>query len=254
MISNRYIEFLERFGDYLVPLRDYAFAVDPKRTTKYHLLGLRHDVDKRPDIAVKMARVESDRGVYATYCLLHTADYWKDQSTNDFIRRLVDLGHEVAFHNDLLSVLCRNRELPGVPSVAATLEEFLARCSYCGADITGTSSHGAKLAREHRFLNYYVWREWTRRYESHPCFDFIDFDDGKSIPIPKLKMADYGLDYEAYALSDYDGNDYYSDTHGGFNPDVVAAKMMEHGQIQVLVHPNKRTPAKDGERKFLWVT
>lgn len=64
---------------------------------------LRHDVDYSPAAALRLAALESARGVRATYFLLLNTFYYNLLSPEhaEVARRLVELGHEVGLHYDL---------------------------------------------------------------------------------------------------------------------------------------------------------
>src|SRR5437016_12309970 len=91
-----YARFLDRLGGRdVVPLRELARGAGD--------LALRHDVDSRLDSALRLARLEHERGLRATYFVLHTAPYWDRDDLVARVRDLQELGHEVGFHNDLLT-------------------------------------------------------------------------------------------------------------------------------------------------------
>lgn len=61
---------------------------------------LRHDVDLSVEAAVRMARIESDLGIRATYCVLLTSPLYNplDRETRRGLHEIESLGHEVALH------------------------------------------------------------------------------------------------------------------------------------------------------------
>jgi hypothetical protein len=63
---------------------------------------LRHDVDFSPEKARRMARIESDRDVSATYFFLLRSSLYNtlDAETESVVREIIDLGHDVALHFD----------------------------------------------------------------------------------------------------------------------------------------------------------
>jgi hypothetical protein len=64
---------------------------------------LRHDVDYDPAPALRLARLEADRGFRATYFLLLNSVYYNLLGPEHaaFPRQLVEMGHEVGLHYDL---------------------------------------------------------------------------------------------------------------------------------------------------------
>lgn len=60
---------------------------------------IRHDVDRKPGNALRMAEVESDLGLHATYYFRTRWYTFKP----DIIRRISSLGHEIGYHYESLS-------------------------------------------------------------------------------------------------------------------------------------------------------
>lgn len=63
-------------------------------------LHLRHDVDLSLDDALKMARIEAEADVQATYCILLTSPLYNplDRDNAATIREIDALGHDVGLH------------------------------------------------------------------------------------------------------------------------------------------------------------
>ncbi|MBN2125636.1 MAG: hypothetical protein JW821_15165, partial [Deltaproteobacteria bacterium] len=88
------LEEILRTGRPVFPLREYI------RTGRGvpALFILRHDVDRRPVNALKMALLEHGRGVRTTYYFRVRPGVFKQE----IIRRIADLGHEVGYHYEAL--------------------------------------------------------------------------------------------------------------------------------------------------------
>jgi len=210
-----YERFLDRLaGRAVVPLREFARGAGD--------LALRHDVDSRLDSALVLARLEGDRGLRATYFVLHTAPYWEDEGLLPRLLRLQELGHEVGFHNDLVT-LQRVRGVDVGPFLRAELERLRA----AGIAITGCSAHGSPWCHRLGYHNNYVFEGWD---EPQPGFPNTQVAQ-------KLDPRDFGLEYEAYHLGE---DAYYSDSRfergRRWHPsqlDVGTAR----GRVIVLTHP-----------------
>ena len=63
---------------------------------------LRHDIDNQIDRALKMAEIESDKGVKSTYFVLLTTDFYNVASEKNraMIKQMQSLGHEIGLHYD----------------------------------------------------------------------------------------------------------------------------------------------------------
>jgi len=67
---------------------------------------LRHDVDRYPKIALRMAILEAELGVKATYFFRILPSVFKE----DIITKIQELGHEVSYHYEDLSLMKGNFE------------------------------------------------------------------------------------------------------------------------------------------------
>lgn len=69
-------------------------------------LILRHDVDRYPNNTLQMAKLEFEAGIKATYYFRIIPSVYKE----DIIKQVHDLGHEVAYHYEDLSLCKGNYE------------------------------------------------------------------------------------------------------------------------------------------------
>lgn len=99
---------------------------------------LRHDVDRRPQLACEFARLEQQLGVRSTY-------YFRANGSGEFpaaaVTTIAKLGHEVGYHYEDLS-FCKGDRDAAIARFSRNLETFrkLAPC------IT-VSMHGAPLSK-----------------------------------------------------------------------------------------------------------
>ena len=177
---DEYGRFLDRLAERdIVTLREFARGEGD--------FALRHDVDSRLESALELARLERERGLVATYFVLHTAAYWGRADLIERLRELQDLGHEVGFHNDLLTV---ERTVGG--DVAEVLGRELARLRAGGIDVVGAAAHGSPWCHRLGFHNNYVFRGWDEPVPGFPATEVRH----------KLDPAAFGLEYEAYHLDE----------------------------------------------------
>ena len=76
-------------GYNFVTFNEYCRGVDDD-----YFVVLRHDVDKLPQNALRMARIEHDLGVKSTYYFRKINGSFESQ----FIREIAALGHEIGYH------------------------------------------------------------------------------------------------------------------------------------------------------------
>jgi hypothetical protein len=211
---GEYARFLDRVGNRdVVTMRAFARGEGD--------LALRHDVDSRLESALALARLERERGLRATYFVLHTAPYWRDPSLLPQLRRLQDLGHEIGFHNDLVTL-----QLVEGLDAREVLGRELERLRAAGIEVVGAAAHGSPWCHRLGFHNNYVFAGWDEPVPGFP-----------STEVPqKLDPAEFGLEYEAYHVP----NDvYFSDSTfvEGRRAHPADLRLDAGKRTIVLVHP-----------------
>lgn len=201
----------------VVPLRDFAAA-----RSDGPILGLRHDIDVRLDTALRLAELEHERGLCATYFVLNTARYWREPGLLDALRRIQDLGHEVGWHNDLVSM-----ELVDNTNTVEYLHRELERLRSADVDIVGTAAHGS------------IWCH-VLGFDNNAFF--TDFPEVKQ-PTTAIRtgaLADFGFEYEAYHLGE---DHYYSDSRFDSNDRRWHPRFLDLTELEpaakaiALIHP-----------------
>lgn len=83
--------------------KGYALITVAKSVDTNHqkYLILRHDVDRYPKNALKMAQLEHELGMEATYYFRIIPSVYYE----DIIKQIQDLGHEVSYHYEDLSIM-----------------------------------------------------------------------------------------------------------------------------------------------------
>jgi hypothetical protein len=209
-----YESFLDRVADRdVVPMSEFAQGRGD--------LALRHDVDSSLESALELARRERDRDLHATYFVLHTAPYWSRSELLDRLRELQSLGHEIGFHNDLVT-LERTRNV----DIEDYARQELARLRKAGIAIAGTAAHGSPWCHRLGFHNNYAFAGWD---EPVPGFPNLAVRR-------KLDPAALGLEYEAYHVPH---DEYFSDASfaGGRRRHPLDLELVPDRRTIVLVHP-----------------
>ena len=70
-------------------------APSPNRS----VIIMRHDVDRKPENALRMAKLEANLGVKATYYFRTIPKTFKPE----IIKRIAGLGHEIGYHYECLA-------------------------------------------------------------------------------------------------------------------------------------------------------
>lgn len=246
-LDPRFRRYLEHYGR-TVPVRDLVARHDQPDLT-----ALRHDIDYDIDVAMEAAFWEERLGARASYYILHDAAYASDPRLMDKCLQIQDYGHEVGLHLNLLSAWQRGE----IDDVAGELGSILDRWRGAGLAVTGAAAHGDKLCYEAGFANYWLFHELrpedpaacesgitaegtrasaTDRAITYPAEGHtIRRADGRTFALWSLRLADFGLDYEASRVP---VDHYFSDSGGSWkrSPDPIG----EHfgsGRRMVLMHP-----------------
>lgn len=93
-VYERLLAEIARTGRRVLPLREYFV----QRQVAPDFFILRHDVDRRPSNALKMARLENSFGIHSTYYFRINRRVFQ----SDIIREIDELGHEVGYHYEVL--------------------------------------------------------------------------------------------------------------------------------------------------------
>ena len=98
---------------------------------------LRHDVDRRPEMALEMAGMEKDMGIRATYYFRMMPGVFMPE----IIKMIRDMGHEIGFHYEVLD------KAKGDKEKAIVLFEKELKMFREVADVKTVCMHGNPLAR-----------------------------------------------------------------------------------------------------------
>jgi hypothetical protein len=113
---------------------------------------LRHDVDRKPEQALKMAQVEKDLGIASTYYFRTIPQVFKP----NIIKVINDLGHEIGYHYEVLNKAKGDFD-KAIKLFEDELKDFRKIC-----DVKTICMHGNPLSR---WDNRDLWEK----------YDFKDF-------------------------------------------------------------------------------
>jgi len=132
----------------------------------FSFIILRHDVDRKPENALKMAQIEHSLGIKASY-------YFRivNESNNpNIIKQIVDLGHEIGYHYEDLALANGDYE-KAIQAFEKNLEYF--RQFY---PVKTICMHGSPLSK---WDNRKLWEKYDyHQYGiiAEPYFD-LDFNE-----------------------------------------------------------------------------
>jgi hypothetical protein len=110
------------------------------------IVYIRHDVDRFPNNALKMARIENEMGIKTTYYFRII----KSVFVENIIKEIVSLGHEIGYHYEDLAI-CKGDKDEAIIHFQDNLEKM--RLYY---PITTICMHGSPLSR---WDNKTIWSE-----------------------------------------------------------------------------------------------
>jgi hypothetical protein len=188
-------------------------------------LVLRHDVDRRPKRALRMAEVELAHGVRSTYYFRHKPRVFRPE----IILAIAAMGHEIGYHYEVLD------KAQGEPRRAAEIFARELAEMRAMAEVKTAAMHGNPLSRRD---NRDLWKHCT--------------------------LSQFGLIGEAYVSVADPGIAYVTDTGRGWNRlslnmrdrlasgaaglmpsfsdtgDLIRAlKEPTHGRVYLQIHPNR---------------
>ena len=187
---------------------------------KGNFVLIRHDVDRKPKNAVKMAEIEHEIGIRSTYYFRMNNDVFVPK----LIKKIANLGHEIGYHYEVLDK-AKGDFKKAIEIFKNELQEFREVC-----DIKTICMHGNPLTP---WKNCDIWKK----------YDFNQFE----------------IIGEPYISLDYDSIYYFTDTgrkwNSNFNlKDSVGGKFIKirstddlinsiknkkFERVCILIHPNR---------------
>ena len=114
---------------------------------------LRHDVDRKVNMALKMAQLEYSLGIISTYYFRKTSEVYRPE----IIKQIKELGHEIGFHYEVLD------KAKGDIDVAMKIFQYELDEFRKIAQINTVCMHGNPWTQ---WINLDIWKK----------YDFQDFD------------------------------------------------------------------------------
>ena len=153
--------------------------------SKGKVVILRHDVDRLPWNALVIAKIEKEAGIRASYYFRIV----KESYDEDIIKQIAEMGHEIGYHYENLS-LCRGNYELAIKNFESNLEKF--RKIY---PVKTICMHGSPFSK---YDNKKIWEKYDYR--------------------------DYGIIAEPYFDIDYDEVFYITDTGRAWNNSKVSVR------------------------------
>ncbi len=195
-------------------------------------LVLRHDVDRIPANALKMAKIESELGIKATYYFRVIPSVFKEE----IISKIIDLGHEFGYHYEDMDLARGNIE-SAYNKFQNNLKKF--RELY---PVTTICMHGSPLSK---WDNRAVWEKYSYRDFGIIAEPYFDVDYSKV-----LYITDTGRQWnnDSISVRDKVSSDY---NYRFKNSNAIIS--MIHGNespVQIIINTH---PHRWFDNKFFWL-
>ncbi|AHE65638.1 hypothetical protein [Legionella oakridgensis] len=167
-------------------------------------IWMRHDEDWDLNYSLKMAKLEKQLGIRATYFINHTTDYF-DYSDKllGACKEIIDCGHFIGLHNNAIEQYFKTNE-----PIKAILEKPLSFLRDNNIPVNGVSSHGSSFCNKNGWLNCEIWSEFNNSDLKH-LKNTKQYNG--NLPFDQVSLSDFDLKYEA---SFAENNAYISDSSG----------------------------------------
>jgi len=193
---------------------------------------LRHDIDRNPLNALKIARLEHNMGIHGTYYFRIHPSVFKP----DVIREIAGMGHEIGYHYEDFTKFNGNPE-KAIESFKKNLEEF--RKIY---PVVTICMDGKPLSI---YNNLDLWKYFDYHDSGIICEPFLDTDYTKVL---YLTDTGRGWNMVKYSVRDkvHENFHYYNISTAQLIADIKKGILPD--QVMLTIHPQRWH-----DRTFPWV-
>lgn len=160
----------KKFRKLLLTFKEQNYEILPVDyyldNTHDKFLVLRHDIDRYPGNAVKMAKLENELGIKATYYFRIVPNVYKEE----IIKQIQNLGHEVSYHYEDLSLMKGNYE-KAIEHFEFQLNKFRKYTA-----VNTICRHGSPLSKwdNKKLWNKYNYKDFGISLDTETDIDFND--------------------------------------------------------------------------------
>jgi len=207
-------------GYKVMTMKEYLEDPDPS----LKVVILRHDVDRNPGNALKMAELESELGLSATYYFRKRRQTFKPE----VIRSIARMGHEIGYHYEAL-VKAKGDYERAIQIFEDELNQFRQIC-----DVATISMHGSPLSK---YDNRNLWQRYDFKAFGIIGEAYLSIDYGKVVYFTDTGR---GWDAQRYNLRDRVGSSWNLPVS---STDDLIAVIRNHkvNQLCIQTHPNRWT-------------
>ncbi len=147
------------------------------------LIILRHDVERYPERALRVAEMEYEKGIRATYYFRAVRESWDE----DVIRKIAALGHEVGYHYESLTTANGDVDV-AYKDFCENLERLRAL-----VPVTSICMHGAPRSP---YDSKDIWKKYSYRELGIVAEPYLDTDFSQW-----FYLTDTGRRWDGYQVS-----------------------------------------------------
>jgi len=164
---QKYRELCDAIVENYLPMSVKSYLT--KQPVQDYIAIIRHDVDKKPENALEMAKLEKEYNINSTYYFRMN----KSVFIPEIIRKIAKMGHEIGYHYEVLD-RAKGDFKKAITIFERDLKEFRKIC-----DVKTVCMHGNPLTP---WINAEIWKK----------YDFKKFD---IIGEPYISIQDEGITY-----------------------------------------------------------
>lgn len=185
---------------------------------------LRHDVDRKPFNALRMAELENKLEIHSTYYFRTVTGVFKP----DIIKRIASMGHEIGYHYETLSLTKGNFQ-----RAIEIFKRDLAKFRNIGIDVKTICAHGSPLSKYDNgdLWNRYKWKDFGILGEAYKSVNFVKipyFTDTARSWNGKANIRD---------RMDKSNSSFQSIKSTDNLIDLISSKSLD--KLYILAHPNR---------------
>ena len=190
---------------------------------KSKFLILRHDIDKNPQNALKIARIEHELGIHGTYYFRIHSKVFKPE----IIKEIASMGHQIGYHYEDLTKNHGNTE-----KAIASFEKNLAKLREI-VPITTICMDGRPMSK---YNNLDLWKYYNYKDYGIDFEPYLDIDFNKVLYITDTGR---GWNLIKYSVRDKVRNpfNYHDKTTNELIKDIEEGKLPN--QLMITIHPQR---------------
>ncbi|MHA1753380.1 MAG: hypothetical protein ACTSYZ_13535 [Candidatus Helarchaeota archaeon] len=185
-LNKYFVNYYNPTSTFSTKKQTYDPTIQPFNGSTFNQIILRHDIDRKPKNALKMAQIEHELGIKASYYFRIV----KESNQPDIIKEIVNLGHEIGYHYEDLALANGNYE-KAIQSFEKNLEYF--RQFY---PVNSICMHGSPLSKwdNRKLWDKYDYHQYDIVAETYFDLDFNEIfyitDAGRSWNNEKTSIRD----------------------------------------------------------------